>query len=244
LIFYFENIVSAIAFRDPLVVAYNSRTSYLFALPLLLYIETSALTVWVVAWEAKKPIFGNKKIQYGEAPWEKDCFPLFDPRRKSRYVKPSEKHFRRVMLIIWLAGLLVCSLFASFGFFGRNCLTSDNRIISYNMLNQEISSPYTTNDFSNLTIQAKFVSGYPEADYWEYKIAMEMEDGKSFTFSNRDFDHRKEHYQEICLEKMLEIKSFFASDSITIKGERNINKVVDFLSLNTEQAQLLQELFR
>ena len=213
-------------------------------MPLLLYIEISALVFCIMALEGKKPIFGNRKVQYGETPWSKVCFPLFDSRGKNIYVKPSRKRFRRDMMIVWIVGLFVCSLFAPLGFFGRDCLTTDNCIISYNVLNQEDSTPYTTDDFSNLTIQAKLVSGYRSADYWKYEVIIEMKDGKSFTFSNRDFDWRRDNYRELCLEKMLEIKSFFASDLITIKGEHNIKEVVDYLGLNDEQTQLLQELFR
>lgn len=240
----FEDITGVIAFRDSAVVAYKSHASFLFVMPLLLYIECSALVFCIMALEGKKPIFGNRKVQYGETPWAKDCFPLFDSRRKNIYVKPSKKRFRRDMIIVWIVGLFVCSLFTPFSFFGRDCLTNDNCIVSYNVLNQEDSSPYTTDDFSNLTIQAKYVSGYRSKDYWKYEMIIEMKDGKSFTFSNRDFDWCKDNYRELCLEKMLEIKSFFVSDSITIKGERNIKEVVDYLNLNDEQTQLLQELFR
>lgn len=243
-LFCFEDITNAIAFRDSLVVAYNSHASFLLFMPLLLYIEISALVFCIMALEGKKPIFGNRKVQYGETPWAKDCFPLFDSRRKNIYVRPSKMRFRRDMMIVWIVGLFVCSLFAPLGFFGRDCLTTDNRIISYNVLNREDSSPYTTDDFSNLTIQAEHVSGYRSADYWKYEIIIEMKDGKSFAFSNRDFDWRKDNYRELCLEKMLEIKSSFASDLITIKGEHNVKKVADYLGLNDEQTQLLQKLFQ
>ena len=242
-VFCFEDITTAIAFQNTEVVAYNSHASFLLVMPLLLYVEISALVFCIMALEGKKPIFGNRKVQYGATPWEKDCFPLFDARRKSVYVKPSQKRFRRDMMIVWIVGFFVCSLFAPLGFFGRDCLTNDNCIISYNVLNQEDSSLYTTDDFSNLTIQAKYVSGYRSADYWKYEIIIEMKDGKTFTFSNRDFGRRKDNYRDLCLEKMLEVKSFFASDLITIKGEQNIKEVVDYLGLNDEQTQLLQELF-
>lgn len=244
LIFCFEDITTVIAFRNSSVVAYNNHASFLFVTPLLLYIEISALVFFITALESKIPIFGNRHIQYGEAPWEKDCFPLFDSRRKHVYVRPSKKRFRRDMMIVWMVGFFLCSLFAPFGFFGRDCLTDDNCIITYSVLNQEDTYPYTTDDFSNLTIQAMHVSGYRSADYWKYEIIIEMKDGKSFTYSNRDFDWRKDDHRETCLEKMLEIKSFFTRDKITIKGEHNVEKVVNYLGLDDKQTILLQELFQ
>lgn len=239
----FEDITGIIAFQDSSVVAYKSHASFLFVMPVLLYVEISALVFCISALEGRKPIFGNRKIQYGEAPWAKDCFPLFDSRRKKIYIKPSEKSFRRHMIIMWSVGLLLCSLFAPLGFFGRDCLTQNNSIITYNMLNREELASYTTEDYSHLSIQAKYVSSYRSANYWKYEITIRMKDGESFTFSNRDFDWREPNYHERCLNKMLDIKTFFTPDTITIEGERNIEKVADYLGMNDEQKQLLLELF-
>lgn len=62
-----------------------------------------------------------------------------------------------------------------------------------------------------------------------------MKDGKSFTFSNRDFDWREPNYQERCLNTMLDIKTHFTPDAITIKGEQHIEKVADYLGMSDEQ---------
>lgn len=241
--FCFEDITAVIAFRDPSVVAYNSHASFLFVLPVLLYAEISASVYFISALESKQPIWGDRKIQYGKAPWAKDCFPLFDSRRKTVYIRPSKKRFRRRMLMLWSAGLLLCFLIAPLGFFGRDCLTQNNSVITYNMLNIEEPVSYATDDFSHLTVQTEYVSGYRTANYWKYGLTIKMTDGKSFTFSNRDFDSREPAYQEMCLNKMIEIKALFSPDMITIKGENNIEKVVDYLGLNVEQIQLLQKLF-
>jgi len=244
LAYCFEDITGVIAFHDPSVVAYDHHATYLFGMPMLLYFQTSALVFFITGLESKRPVFGNRKFRYGEAPWAKDCFPLFDPRRKKIYVRPSEKSFRRSMIILWTAGLFLCSLFAPLGFFGRDCLTQNNSIITYNVLNQEDPAAYTTADYSHLTIQAGYVSGYRSSGYWKYEIKIRMKDGKSFSFSNRDFDWRKPHLQERCLNQMLDIKAFFPPDTITIKGENKLEKVADYLGFNEEQTQLLQELFR
>lgn len=236
----FEDITGVIAFQDPSVVAYSSHASFLFVLPLLGYVEISAAVFCITALEEKKPIFGNRKVRYGKEPWSKDCFPLFDARRKKIFVKPSEKRFRRSMTRVWCIGLLICLLLAPFSFWGRDCLTQNDSIISYNALNQ--ATAYTTEAFSHLTIQAKYVSGYRTASYWKYQITIKT-DGGFFTFSNRDFDWREPNSKERALQKMLEIKALFMPDEITIKGAHNIEKVADYLGLNDEQKQLLQKLF-
>lgn len=243
LIYCFEDITNMIAFRDPAVVAFNSHLSFLFAAPVVLYFECSFAIIILIALDGRIPIFGNPKIQYGEVPWAKDCFPLFDSRRKKIYTRPSHKRFRRDMMILWSVGLILCSMIAPFAFFGRDCLTHDNSIISYSILNQKESAQYTPEDYSHLNIYAKHVSGHRTADYWEYGITVLMKNGKSFTFSNRDFDWREQNNQEICLNSMLDIKEFFEPDEITIEGKCDIAKVIDYIGLNDKQTQLLQELF-
>jgi hypothetical protein len=243
-VFLIRDIWSYIAFRDAFVIAYQNRASFLFILPILLYMEMSSLIFFITTLESKKPIFGNRKVKYGEAPWRKDYFPLFDPRRKKLYIKPSEKRFRRKIWTIWLVGLLICLLLAPLGLFGRDCLMDDNRVISYNMLNRQKSVAYTTDDYAQLTIIARFVSGYRSSDYWTYEICISMDDGKAFTFSDRDFDSNIADETERSLKKMLQIKSYFEADQISIKGAEHIDDVADYHNMNDHQKQLLLKLFQ
>ena len=70
-----------------------------------------------------------------------------------------------------------------------------------------------------------------------------MKDGKEFSFSNRDFDWRVSDAKDVCLDKMLEIKSLFDSETITIKGVKNTDEVADYLGFNESQQNKLNELF-
>ena len=118
----------------------------------------------------------------------------------------------------------------------------DNRVEKINLINN-VSDTYTTNDFSELTIQAKYVSGYKTANYWKYEIIIEMKDGKTFLFSNRDFDWRVSGAKDNCLDKMLEVKNLFNPNSITIKGANTIGEVSDFLGFDEQQEAKLKLLF-
>lgn len=233
-----------IAFQDEAVVASFSHASFLLVLPFLLYLEITGLVFCCSGLEGKTPIFGNRKVQYGQAPWAKDCFPLFDPRRKTLNVPPSRIRFRRQMLKIWLIGLLLCAMIAPFGLFSRDCLTRDNSIITYNLVNVPSSHPYTTQDYSRLTIQAKHVTGFRTSDYWKYEIKIQMTDGESFTFTHRNFERREPGSQVRCLKKMLSIKALFRPEETTIIGAEELDKVVDDLKLHGEEIDLLYELFR
>ena len=77
LAFCFDDIQNMIAFNKPGTVAYRSNASFLFALPFIIFLEISALALFISGWESKKPIFGSKKYKYGEYPFREDCFPLF-----------------------------------------------------------------------------------------------------------------------------------------------------------------------
>ncbi len=243
LTFFWEDLRNTIAFRDPSVVAYAGHASALLFLFLAGYLVVSGIVFFSVLLTYKKPIFGNSKIKYGQYPWDKDCYPLFDHGRRHVTGKASRKRFHRHMLVAWGIGLLLAAFLSVFSFCGRDCLCRDNSIVSYNMVNRQTGSPYSEKDYSRLTLYIKRVGTYRTASLWRYGITIEMNDGKRFSFSNRDFHWREERYRDNCLEKMLEIKALFPPEAISISGEKNIDKAAAHLGLNDEQTQLLHELF-
>lgn len=242
LAFCFDDIQNMIAFSKAETIAYRSNASFLFVVPFMMFLEISALVVFIVGWESKKPIFGSKKYKYGEYPFREDCIPVFRQKKYNLKKTPSQKKFVRQMTALWCAGLLLFACLVPFSLFGRNALYQDNRIEKINMVNLT-GDTYTTDDFAHLTIKTQYVFGYRTADYWKYEITIEMKDGKNFSFSNRDFDWRVSGAKDICLDKMLEIKSLFDSKAITIKGAKNTDDVADFLGFNESQQAKLNELF-
>ncbi len=242
LAFCFDDIRNMIAFSKAETVAYRSNASFLFAVPFMLFLEISALVLFISGWESKKPIFGIKKYKYGEYPFREDCIPLFRRKKYNLKKTPSQKKFVCQMTMLWCVGLFLCACLIPFSLFGRNALYQDNRIEKINMINLT-GDTYTTEDFTHLTIKAQYVSGYRTGDYWKYEMIVEMKDGKYFSFSNRDFDWRVSGAKDICLDKMLEIKSLFNSETIAIKGAKNTDEVADFLSFNESQQTKLNELF-
>lgn len=242
LAFCFDDIQNMIAFSKAETIAYRSNASFLFVVPFIMFLEVSALVVFIVGWESKKPIFGSTKYKYGEYPFREDCIPLFRQKKYDLKKKPSQKKFVRQMIALWCVGLFLFACLVPFSLFGRNALYQDNRIEKINMVNLT-GDTYTTDDFAYLTIKTQYVSGYRTADYWKYEITIEMKDGKDFSFSNRDFDWRVSGAKDICLDKMLEIKSLFDSEAITIKGAKNTDDVADFLGFNESQQAKLNELF-
>ncbi len=237
----FNDICDVIAFNKAETIAYRSN-AFLFFIPFMLFLEISVLVFFVSSLESKKPIFGSKKYKYGEYPFREDCIPLFQRKKYDLKKTPSQKKFAHKMIVLWCVGLLAFACLIPFSLFGRDVLYQDNRIEKINMINLPHDT-YNSDDFVRLTIRTKYVSGYRTADYWKYEITIEMKDGEEFSFSNRDFDWRVSGAKDICLDKMLEIKSLFDSECITIKGAENTGKVAKDLGFNESQQNKLNKLF-
>ena len=152
LVYCFDDICNMIAFSKAETVAYSSDASYLFVVPFILFLEISALVVFIVAWELKKPIFGSKKYNYGEYPFSADCIPIFHIKKYNLKKQPSKKRFVHQMTMLWCIGLFLCACLIPLGLFGRTALYKDNRIEKINMVNLT-GDAYTTDDFAHLTIK-------------------------------------------------------------------------------------------
>lgn len=239
--FAYQDIQSAIAYRDPSVVAYTDHLSSILGFLFILYTMLGGISI-AEAYENKIPIFGNSQISYGREPWPKDFFPLLDPRRKTVYVSPAKKSVRRFLIKSWFTVFFLLLILSPLGLSGRDCLCRDNSIPRYNAVNNQIRS-YGEEDFSQLTLWAGFRPGYRTPGHWRYEIAIEMTDGKEIRFSNADFNRNGANNNDISLEKMLEIKDLFSKEDITIKGKEDVDKVADHIGLNERQAQMLRNLF-
>ena len=206
------------------------------------YFLISGLVFFIVSLQNKIPIFGNKKVRYGEHPWNKDLFPLFDKRRKHVYISPSKRTYKRKWISLWCVGLIITILFIPFSLFGRECLMKDNSIVTYSMFNTVKDNTYTS-QYTELQIKTVHVSGRYTADYWQYQITLKTVDDKKFVFSNRDFDWRQDGAKDRALDTMLEIKALFPSSAITVSGEEDLEKVLEDCGMNDSQAQKLYRLF-
>ena len=248
LMFCFFDTTARIAFRDPSVAAYEARWSGLFSLPFLFYVIVSGLAVFGGGLSDKKPIFGNRKIKYGERPWPNDCFPLFHPQKKYVYVSPSKKDRRRTGVKAWCIGFLVVLLMALPSFFGRNCLYQDNSVASYNCFNQKTGTTYTEEDFSQLTIRALWSTHWSRGTgitrTREYRMTIEMADAEEFTFSAiKGFRWQGTDVLTDSINKMAEIKTLFPPENITIKGKDKVGRLIDYYEMNETQAQAFRALF-
>lgn len=244
-VFLFILVQDTVAFSNPSVTAYRTGASMLWSFPLFLFVIASTNVFIIGNFSSETPIFGNKRIKYGEHPWAKDCFPLFDKRRKTAYVKPSKKRLYRKWLIIWCAALLFVTSLASFGLFARDCMYKDLSIRSYNTFNRKSGEEYSTEDYSHLTIDTEM--GFSTSSRGLIRVlseprvtvslTVEMKDGNKFTFSYGDF------VKGSALDEMQKIKDAFDSQAITVRGEYLIDEAIDDMKLSEEESQKLRSLF-
>lgn len=234
---------SAIALSDESVIAYTADKGFLWVLPFMLTVTISLFGLVSGGLVDHMPIFGNKKINYGEHPWAYDCYPLFDKRRK-KYRKPSAKRLHRKIITILCIVILISLCFVPLGLFKRDCLNADNSITSYNSFNKKSDIVYTQENFSHLTIDAYYYKNtnrnwvanliFPRK--YSFRLKIKTSDGNSFTFKYGDFDNKS-------LDKMLEIKSLFDADSVTVTDADDVDKIIENLNLTTQEAEKLNQLF-
>lgn len=238
----FEYVKDTIAYSRPETIAFIGNASYWFALPVIFLIGTSAIILLACGWEEKKPIFGSKKYKYGEYPFNEDCIPLFSFKKHRREKAPYQRSFARMMILLWCCAFIVFACLIPLSLFGGDAMYQDYHVERINLVNN-VSDTYTTDDFSELTIQARYVSPVRGSGRWKYEIIIKMKDGKTVSFSNRDFDSRVPDVKDNCLNRMMEIKNLFAQDSITVKGAEKLEKVSDYFNFNEQQQAKLKQLF-
>ena len=218
-------------FKDGNTIAFSGHAFGVFsALPFFLLLLIVPLTFVICCLELKKPIFGNRKIRYGEYPWKKDHFPIFSNKGK----KPAHGKATCFFAFAWVLCLLATLCFAGLGFYGRDCLMQDNSVVSYNMFNRQKDKVYSENDYAHLTFKASYSGKYGMG----FSVRIEMEDGKKFAFYDDDFKNLRGS-----LEKMTELKSIFPPYEISYEGVDIIERHIEDENYSETDARMLYELF-
>ena len=233
-----------IAYQTEGTLAWESLANSLFSLPFILALEISAFCLIIGGWEGKQPIFGSKKIRYGEHPYERNCFPLFSKKRRLIKKNPSHQKFTQKLILLWLTVMILLACLIPLSLFSREVLYQDNHIERINMFNH-VTEAYTADDFEHLTIRANYALYLrkPGSSGWKYSIELKMKDGTTFHFSQRNFDGAYQNSRDACLDKMLDLKSRLSPENITIEGADNVDAISEEYRLNEEQYAKLCKLF-
>ena len=110
----------------------------------------------------------------------------------------------------------------------------------YDTFNQQTAELSIPEDCTELTIEAeRYRSGKYGSIKWRYGITLLDAEGTEYYFSSDSF---RGNQSEI-LKTMLQIKAFFFPESIEIKGVDQLENVIDFYKLSSEESAMLLELF-
>ena len=229
-----------IAYREPTALAFRGRLAYLWLFPFFAHLVLGCAIPLTVAHEEGQPIFGNKKISYGERPWQKDLFPLFGQQHRKIERPPYATRMRRIFRIAWVAGLILVLLSASLCLCRRNTLRSDQTIAVYDTFNRQTAELSIPEDCTKLTIEAeRYRGGKYRAPKWRYGITLLDTEGREYSFSCNDFQGS----QRDILNTMLKIKGLFPPGSITLHGLDQLERMIEFFHLDPQETALLRELF-
>ena len=248
LVIVFSQLQSVIAFSTPDVIAYKERATFLLILPFSLYFGLTIGIFILIGFETQTPLFGSRKIRYGEPPFSPKCLPIFRKRRIKNKLPKAKKKLYLKIIAVWCIVLLLLTSLIPLGLFKRDALYEDNRIEKINAQNKVIAV-YTEEDFAHLTIDAR---GYATATHkvmfplspfrYSYEITIEMTDGEKFFFSAGNFDGNYAT-NEKRLDKLLEIKALFDKSKITVTGADKIDEIIKDMKLNESETAKLNKLF-
>ena len=153
---------------------------FLFVILVLFIISVERLT-------CKKPIFGNKKIDYCNTGLYKSVLPPFD----KRYVKKfwTKDKIKKAMIKTVITSIIIIVTFV-YGIGGvvSRCEITDSNIIKYGTVNQ-IEESYTYDDISSYKVYSTIsstVTGRGKTFYPELGLEVTLDNGEALNF-NLDF---------------------------------------------------------
>lgn len=213
LVIYLSNLI---AFSDAHVIATSPTFAIFLSLPLGIYLIYHGGTLY--RW-----YFPN--AGWDRHPWERDFYESRSQKRRRRQKK----------FLLWLIGFIFFLLLSGLSLFGRTCLTDDGRIQRYNMWNQ-LTEEISSEDITSVALKTHQKDRGPGYDY---SIRFFDSEENDYWFSRGEFRFSDEKI----LQSLLDIKSLYNPEQITVNGVEHLEKVVQGCELSEEEAALLYSLF-
>ena len=236
-----------LALSDKSVIAYSGNGyGVLFsALPLIILLVYSDITIWKVYFRAKRPIFGRNDFEYGDD-LEYDEYPLFYRGKPTdaESLKQKKKRTRKALIIS--AIFAVCLVLFPFSIAPRESLTYSGDIIKYNIFNSE-THRYSKDDIKQVTFRTERkinrIRRYGRRISYNYLMTVTMNDGNQFDFYPGGFRLTDAAGRAGIIKSMLYVKDMFGEKIVTIGSTKYIDKVVQRDNFTDREIELLHELF-
>lgn len=231
-IFYLSEFIG---YADATVMLSYSRWTLLFLFPVFCIVFFPILYFFATGLEEKKPIFGNKNVNYFSTTRYSKAEFLF--KKKSN---PEDKKIKVIVTLILVVVAIICMVF---GLVGRNSIDNNGKIKVYSVVNT-VKKEYTTDDISNVIIEVgrehtRYGGHVPKC--W---VRVETENGKKFDFTSSDTNWAKINIAEKIVN-ISTLKTAFDCNNInvTVIGKEYIDELIEYYDLTETERKLLVDLF-
>ena len=212
-----------IAFTVAGTVAYANDYRELLTIPFWMFIIFCPFTVLETLKTSRVPIFGNPKVRYV---WGEE--PIF--AKKTRPM-PKKKKRRIVTIAVILCTVFVLLLALAFPWlYTRTTITEDFRLHEYNAFNVETKDrPLAQSE----AVSLKILYEHPRysAGYWTLSFTVQPENMEFRLDGCVDPDHM--------LDVLEAVKATLPAENFTVKGAKNVGKLIADRDLTPDQAARL-----
>ncbi len=228
-------VIDVIGYADETVMLYCSRWTVLLLVPAFSLTFLPLLNFFITGFNEKKPIFGNKNVNYFSTTRYAKAEFLF--KKKSN---PDDKKIKVMVASVLAIVVVICT---TFGLLGRNSIDNNGNIKVLSVFNT-VKKEYSVDDISKVTIEIG--EEYSRYDGYIANCFVDVEtvNGKNFDFVT--IEARWNDYK--IPEKIANIstlKTVFDNNNIpvTVIGEEYIDEFVEYYELTETERKLLKGLF-
>ena len=228
-------VIEVIGYADEDIMLSCSRWTVLLLAPALSIAFLPLLNFFATGFNEKKPIFGNKKVNYFSTTRYAKAEFLF--KKKSSV---EEKKNKIILASVLAVIVVICMVF---GLLGRNSIDNNGEIKVYSVINT-VKKEYSIDDISKVTIEI----GEEYSRYGGYIancfVDVETVNGKNFDFVTIEANWNDYKISEK-IANISTLKTVFDNNNIpvTVVGKEYIDKFVEYYELSEQERILLTELF-
>ncbi len=231
-----------IAFSADNVVAYSMRGTIFLALPLFFTYVITAIGYFETAYNEKRPILGNKKVNYKSTVKYEGVQFLFK-KSKIKGAK-DEKNLKTTYIKIFSIIFSLFFILSLGGLFGRNTISKNGEIKTHSVFNT-VKNEWFVDDVSSVTLEAGLTSnGYRRIiTYPTLWVTFNTDDDREFTFEYYEIYYDTNENERIyTLSNLLKIYEDMGIP-ITTGGNEYLEDFIEHHSLTGTDKDLFLSLF-
>ena len=179
-IWLFPSLLKLFAFRDSAELAVNYTSPFL-GFPLVALLSVCLAVLGGIICTCRRPIVGNKNIDYNNTSKYRCVTPLYKFRRSVK--KKNRRLDRTIKSVVGVLFLFFGLLFV-LSFFGRWVIT-DSTVIKHDCLNREAET-YSFSDIEAYSIDSisnSWLSLHYYSEKKDIRLTIKLENGKEITFT-------------------------------------------------------------